>query len=1714
MKKIILFLLIITGFSQLGFSQPSLVIEKNREVTSLIFDAGKNQSEIYNSENYFFDADYQVPAFGFFLSQDPGSLSQRNVSEGWLTVNYSPESKNDEMQDGSDTPQNTLPGITDSRQSSGTFPVYSVKKMEFRGTVFYHLVIRPWTFQEKKLKILKQIQFDLPVSVSHQISVLSPLSIFQSPPKSSPLLQKTQQTAFFDKSQGTVFRLLISKTGIAKLNYSDLISLNEPVNLSNIDPRRIKLYNNGEEIPILVSDGGDGLFSEGDYIEFFCDERKINKSNPMKDAYLDPFTRFNVYFLVLNAPEVSGNRLGVISGEIKEPIALGDPRNLLGESFPAKLHFEQNNSFERLSKKDTTKTVDNRDHWFWNQIALNEQTSYSTPVPYPDGLSFKDVKITLALHGITYTRPSGFSNEHNLKVDIGTRQKARSLGFPVKGLEKWNGQELNIAEYAVPPSDFVAFMGGQDASIFIQNYDPFSPNVATSRKFALNWIEIEYNRLYTAKDNYLEFRLPEDKAAGLYQFVIQEFTGSKIEIYKRGVGKISNFSIESYPGAEGRSERFYRAIFQDYVVNPLSSEYIALSENAKIKPDGIQLVNLSVLATPENSSLRNTGRDESMIIIASDKFWSKQISQSSFSPVKQYSEYREQTLNDRSLNDQNLSGRSRQVLTTSVSDVYDEFSNGLKSPYAIRDFIRYAVQNWKRPPLFVLLIGDASSDYYSVNDLIPTMQVQTVEFGSAASDPWYAMVEGDDIIPDIALGRIPAKTTDEIFAYLNKLKAYENDQNFDGWRNNSLFISGFEESFISDNDTLRNLASKNFFTDVLHIKELVPGADPFFGGKSQLINYLNKGQVVVNFMGHGGGGIWADRGLFDIPDIDRLANTSKLSFVSSLTCYTGDFTEPGRTGLMEKMILTASKGAIAGIGAAGVGWKKNNRYLGESTFRYLLNPKYRNLTAGQLIDLSKFFYRIRYSDYITYPFQIPNSQIHQYNYLGDPSVKLKFPASDILPSIQSQLLGLTDSVKLTIQSDKIQNGKILVKFADKLNQDLFAKNPDSFTISNGKFNGSIPVPAELKGKEGYLKYYLSGSGADGAGSIRFTFSDVLLNSVVSSDSLQTEHKPLTLVVSLQSKVNLTSGKLVLSIVDQVEDIGTLGKEGDFNSNRNVSSVIFSKEFDLVAKGNTIWIMNDTIPRIYVKNGYQFQYQLQFKDVLSKDYQFSGNYELNELPDVSAAPQITGIGSEYYTNNTIGFYYNDGPKIGAMVYNPSNIDVDKVRVRFFGGGVVSADPPFFSGNVLRLGETTISLSRNSGKMVFIPIPTEAIMTPGSVYQLSVQVMADSANGQREKSYTNNLSKPVTIPFDLYEVGKEKRDFVRFSGISLDFSKLSNESLALFLRKNETTQINNQPKLIPVTVNGLDKSAFEVVSFNPSTTGNLPADVQVSFNYGTETGSVAAVSLFEFDIKSNKWFRVTTLADTVSKTLTSSIQRFGIYRLFRFEDADPPQVLVSVNGNDLNENGIVPLNGNFTLVVQDDNGVSRRNETISVAVDGVTLNSSELSIPDTLSDGNQLVLNFRKTFTPGRHFLSYSFQDASGNSIKVEDLEFSASNKSDFIFYGGFPNPFKGYQIFTFTLNNEAKRVQLKVYTVSGQMINKFDSKVSVNPISFFPDQNYSGLGIINVESSESIIGYREIFWKGTDSDGYPIANGVYFIKLTITFVDGKTVEKVFKSVRLN
>jgi len=50
-----------------------------------------------------------------------------------------------------------------------------------------------------------------------------------------------------------------------------------------------------------------------------------------------------------------------------------------------------------------------------------------------------------------------------------------------------------------------------------------------------------------------------------------------------------------------------------------------------------------------------------------------------------------------------------------VQDIYDEFNYGLMEPTSIKEFIRFAFNNWQAPaPFYIVLMGDMSRDYRKI----------------------------------------------------------------------------------------------------------------------------------------------------------------------------------------------------------------------------------------------------------------------------------------------------------------------------------------------------------------------------------------------------------------------------------------------------------------------------------------------------------------------------------------------------------------------------------------------------------------------------------------------------------------------------------------------------------------------------------------------------------------------------------------------------------------------------------------------------------------------------------------------------------------------------------------------------------------------------------------------------------------------------------------
>lgn len=255
----------------------------------------------------------------------------------------------------------------------------------------------------------------------------------------------------------------------------------------------------------------------------------------------------------------------------------------------------------------------------------------------------------------------------------------------------------------------------------------------------------------------------------------------------------------------------------------------------------------------------------------------------------------------------------------SLEQIQDEFGHGERSPQMIRDFLAYAYHHWAQPSVrYVLLLGDATYDpkeyltTASRRDLVPTQQVKSM-FLWTASDPWFAAVNGEDAIPDLALGRLTAGTLAEAEAVVAKLIAFEaSGQSLSG-----------KAVLVADNPDVAGdfEANANDIAGLLvprEVQRIYLSQLGAAGAKAAVLGAFDAGAALVSYVGHGSQGLWASEGILRSTDVALLKPQAQQPLVLTMTCSNGYFLSPGLNALSERLVLAGDKGAIGAFSPSGL----------------------------------------------------------------------------------------------------------------------------------------------------------------------------------------------------------------------------------------------------------------------------------------------------------------------------------------------------------------------------------------------------------------------------------------------------------------------------------------------------------------------------------------------------------------------------------------------------------------------------------------------------------------------------------------------------------------------------------------------------------------------------------------------------------------------------
>ncbi len=462
----------------------------------------------------------------------------------------------------------------------------------------------------------------------------------------------------------------------------------------------------------------------------------------------------------------------------------------------------------------------------------------------------------------------------------------------------------------------------------------------------VNWLEVDYLAGYLVQDDELAFSLP---GPGSWQVVIPGFTQPAITVLdvSRPDGPVRIVGGEILASGEG-----YRLHLTDTA--SIMPRYWAATPARYRRPLRIQADRPSQWRSPTH------GAD--YVVITHANFYTSAL---------RLAEHRQ---------DQGL-----RAAVVDVADLYDEFNHGIFNPRAIRDFLAYVYRYWQPPaPTYVLLLGDAYQDYRDILgfgqvNYVPSQVIATRDFGETSSDNWFVTVHGDDPLPDLLIGRLPARTAQEAEAMVSKVIDYDRYPPEPAWNRQVLLVADDDDPlFNAISQDLRQRLPPDYQAQLLDVADFPPG-DP----TAAILAAINQGRLLVNYAGHGEyyrWGLWQGGTILELADLAALDNRTRLPFVTVANCLNGFFSGPNPS-LAEGLLGHGQGGALAVWAPTGLGQPAGHRVL--------LDALYDAFFRDSLLSLGAATAAARITAYSRSPAW--RNLLDTYALLGDPATALGAP---------------------------------------------------------------------------------------------------------------------------------------------------------------------------------------------------------------------------------------------------------------------------------------------------------------------------------------------------------------------------------------------------------------------------------------------------------------------------------------------------------------------------------------------------------------------------------------------------------------------------------------------------------------------------------------------------------------------------------------------------
>ncbi len=785
-----------------------------------------------------------------------------------------------------------------------------------------------------------------------------------------------------------VFLIEIADTSAYRLTFDELAERSP--DLRETPSSHLALTVGGEARPLHVDDGGDGRFGPGDSLTFHGERLRG------KQSWFDTYAVNNVYRLTVTDAPVAPVASAVDMADRTSPAD--------GHVLRRHLHLEEENLQIRLNNR-WVQPDEEPDLWHWAKMTQVDPEPFRAPFSLP-GLSPEGtVRVELGFRGLSEVRLRGVDvakpDDHVVEILINRE--------PVQ-VARFESRNEHTLAFDLPASA----LSDTDNSLQLRVPQRLLPGQADALVDVVMFDFIHFDYPITGRLDSTPLPLTVDAVAGSTHAVVLTTVSDDVQslaLYGRdGLRHDGAFNDGSW--------QFGALVAGDY--QPIANETYGKPVRIRIAP-------------ASNWRDVETGYDYLMI--------SHSTLRDAAHPLAEH--HRKNGL---------------RVAEVDVDDLYDEFNHGVVHPKAIRDFVAHAYHHWPAPrPRFVLLVGDASFDVrsdraedsryakwvnrellapgqfgeipggqYDANaklaarrNLIPTWQYPSEE-GHSAADNYFVAVDGDDWMPDLALGRFPVVEPDEVAGIVAKTIRYVNSTDFGDWRRQTLFTTDTSSYFQRESTKLaESLVTEGFEAQEVYAQqEETDNAAQI----NALTDAMNAGQLLVHFIGHGGRYIWRtgppdltrNHDLFTLDHVADLQNGDRMPMVLSMTCYSAPFDHPSADSIGERFLREPDKGAIAVFAAS---WRNTPiPQFSEAAVNELMVP---GATIGEALMRAKHVLTNKHQ----------RTLIETYNLLGDPAVVLKRPSLPL--RLEARTNGGSPRLDLEIDGDAIVNGRASIQWLDE-----------------------------------------------------------------------------------------------------------------------------------------------------------------------------------------------------------------------------------------------------------------------------------------------------------------------------------------------------------------------------------------------------------------------------------------------------------------------------------------------------------------------------------------------------------------------------------------------------------------------------------------------------------------------------------------------------------